>query len=1406
MPRRIGKIVLALIVGALLLVVVCQMVVSYTPKGRTWLGETVARALAEQLHTEVRVGSVTLRSLTYVGVDDLCLLDQQGDTLCAASHVGLTARLLPLLKGRIVIDEVDLFGFDIRLHDDNYRFVVEALREATDDNARRTAELHIRDIELRHGRVQWDSTQVEDVALRARLDEFTQDSLALAVTLMQGAVAGYPTLNEGRLSMTGNPTLGRYEVQEAEVQLGASNVRARGTILAPNPSEPSEPSEPSPSLSIVLPELRAEVVPAEWKMVVPELGALEGTMEVEASVAYADSILSVEGLALRGEGLKLNAEGSVDLASGDFDVRIHEGEFEGSRGNGWDGMAEVLALLSHVDHISIEETALCKMGGAWLLDNLAMTTSLGDVHAEGTLDATGDYDVALRLTDFDLAALLDSVADIPVTHLTTSVTVHGNTDAQTLAGDVVAQDFWVEDELIDRMEGQFSLSPHHIDTQCRLSDREYRVVLGTALTSERAISWDREGLLNLEGRLWVDSLNMQTPTRLYTLQDLDAHLEIDEVGHHLDIFSDAMDLHAAGHPLEGFDFDIHLRQADAIKHLTDDKVHLYDNASIEGYIHVGDSSLRLSADIPDIDIMGNRLRDIHLNARSIDDSADILLRLQRQHEDHMADISLSAQGSPRLLDAVVAWDSHTKATNRGELAMTVEAGSNIHIHPTTVCIADTLWNVHEGDIRLGEALSMDGVGISQGERHLTIGGNPITPGVLDVSLKHIDLAYIFDLIGFDGVLLGGIASGTATVKGLRSTADGQGQSAGLPQVALQMDVEGFTLNKGPMGNMSLDLTCSDDTERGMGLDFTARIREPLEGKLSTVGGLINFPHETLDLNIQADNLDLRFLNHWTKNFFTDMEARGTGHTRVYGTFKDIDLEGDMQLDTFAVNIDASGTRYHSMPGDSIIMRSGILYIRHVNLHDRLHGTDRRVRSGVINGEVYHTKLRRFGYDLNIDIEDFLAFERSTSQEFGASVTAGGNIHVYGKPGTLTVDIEATPTEGTVLDYNLSTPDRVTEGEFITYKKGSRSSKGSKGSRSSKGSSFDRLSFDKLRIRNRSSRVTLSDIDDREDERVNINMHLNPAARLRLALGTGGSDDITLHGDGNLRATYYNKGDFQLYGTYRVDHGSYLLTMADIINKDFQFEKGGTITFGGNPMKADLDLQAMHTVSGVSLNDLATTGFATSSVKVNCLMHLGGQAEAPRLTFDFDIPHVNDDEKRMVRSLISTDEERNMQVLYLLGLGRFYTYDATTNQTETAMNGLLSSTLSGQLNNILSSAIGNRNWNFGTSLSTGSLGWEDMDIEGMLSGRAFSGRLLLNGSFGYRSIPVTGTNFIGDFDVQWLLNPSGTLSIKAYSETNDRYFTKSALTTQGLGFRASKDFNTLRELFAPSIKKKTKDKK
>ncbi|MBQ4296451.1 MAG: translocation/assembly module TamB domain-containing protein, partial [Prevotella sp.] len=222
-------------------------------------------------------------------------------------------------------------------------------------------------------------------------------------------------------------------------------------------------------------------------------------------------------------------------------------------------------------------------------------------------------------------------------------------------------------------------------------------------------------------------------------------------------------------------------------------------------------------------------------------------------------------------------------------------------------------------------------------------------------------------------------------------------------------------------------------------------------------------------------------------------------------------------------------------------------------------------------------------------------------------------------------------------------------------------------------------------------------------------------------------------------------------------------------------------------------------------------FSTNNIRVNCVMNIEGTPNQPTVDFDLEMPTVNSDAEQMVRSVINSEEELNQQVIYLLTIGRFYNQDTDTenetgqSQTSLAMQSLLSGTISQQINSVLSNVIKSNNWNFGANISTGNEGWNNAEYEGLLSGRLLNNRLLFNGQFGYRDNPNATTSFIGDFDIQYLLFPNGNLAVKVYNQTNDRYFIKNSLNTQGIGLIMKKDFNGWRELLGLDNRKRKKEK-
>ena len=175
-----------------------------------------------------------------------------------------------------------------------------------------------------------------------------------------------------------------------------------------------------------------------------------------------------------------------------------------------------------------------------------------------------------------------------------------------------------------------------------------------------------------------------------------------------------------------------------------------------------------------------------------------------------------------------------------------------------------------------------------------------------------------------------------------------------------------------------------------------------------------------------------------------------------------------------------------------------------------------------------------------------------------------------------------------------------------------------------------------------------------------------ARDMKVIMDPVAGDNITARGNGNFQVQFYNKGEFQMFGTYTIDNGMYKISMKEIIRKDFALQSGSTVTFTGDPYQANLDVQAVHTVNSVSLSDLSTDASLTqSTVKVNCLMNLTGSLANPTIKFDLELPTVNEEDRELVRSATSTEEQMNTQIIYLLGIGKFYAYDYAENSNRSS---------------------------------------------------------------------------------------------------------------------------------------------
>lgn len=844
-----------------------------------------------------------------------------------------------------------------------------------------------------------------------------------------------------------------------------------------------------------------------------------------------------------------------------------------------------------------------------------------------------------------------------------------------------------------------------------------------------------------------------------------------------------------------FAFQVQLQDTVLFERLLDTDLRLPRKSTFVGTISDAIGQISMQMHIPQLQMGAQELQNLECRAESGSSSLQTSMQCVRIIKDQPVELNLDAYAINDKVTSRLRWDNKREVSHTGDISMTGTIHRDLSDSPTInarmnesrIVIGDTLWQIKPATIRYHDkVVDVADLSISQAQRHINIGGriSELDSDTLKAELADIDISYIMDLVNFHKVDFDGKTTGSIYATSLMKK----------PLADAFLQVKDFTFNAAKMGDMDLYANWGKQ-ERAIVLE--ADMKGPIPQHRTQVSGTIipgKGAEDGLNLNIKTNHIDLSFLRKYTEGIFSDLEGRASGWARVFGPFKLVNLEGDMFVNEMKMHVMALGTDYR-LAGDSVTLRPDNIWVRNAHVYDQVGMPGMNEHMATVNAHMMHDALKDLRFDINIDARDFLGynFPHQGSMNFYGTVYADAQVHMSGEPGTVNIDVSATPMSGTTIKYNVATPGTVTETEFVTYVQNlSNSPQGG------------RLSDATLPLEGDGEEA--EEATSIGDLRINFDIDANPDAQIHLLMDPRSGDYITLGGNGKLHANYYNKGRFQLFGTYRISEGNYRMSIRDLIRKDFTFQPDGTIIFGGDAMKAALNLKATHTVPNVSLDDLGTSGLGLSNTRVDCIMNIGGIARDPVITFDFDIPNANEDEKQMIRSMLNTEEERDLQAIYLLGVGRFYSYGTLLDTKQTkggmAMNSVLSSALSSQFNQIMSQALGGSSWSFGTNLRTGEEGWEHLDVEGSLSGKMLSGRLIFNGNFGYREnkYKIGNNNFIGDFDIQYRLSPRSPFSLKAYNQTNDRYFTQSSLTTQGIGIKFQRDFNHFLELFHRTKKK------
>ncbi|MBQ0114688.1 MAG: translocation/assembly module TamB [Bacteroidales bacterium] len=804
--------------------------------------------------------------------------------------------------------------------------------------------------------------------------------------------------------------------------------------------------------------------------------------------------------------------------------------------------------------------------------------------------------------------------------------------------------------------------------------------------------------------------------------------------------------------------------------------------TVNGLINDNDNTFNINVNAPYI-LSGKKLIEgTCLTAKNNPDNGSVALNAKTllPLKQGKMSVNIDAAGINDHLDANVGWKVLREQDFHGDLNISAmldrcedkSIKALINVNPTQMVFNDTAWQVEPATVEVANGrVTVNNIQGHNAKQYIKINGfaskNPNDN--LCLELNNVSLDYVFETLNINHVSFGGRATGKFYASNLFSKTP--------TMYTPQLHVDKLSYNNALMGDADIESHWLNDEKA---VSLRANLSQS-NGKTSVIDGAIFAGDDSLHLTFNCDHANVGFLKPYMAAFTSDVQGEVSGKAVLLGNFHTINLYGDVKADSLRFKLDYTNV-YYTCRGDSVHMKPNLITFNDVKIHDREGNT--ASMTGWLRHDSFHSPSFNFAVT---GAKNLLCYDTNPSINpiWYGQIYGNGAAFVTGEPGIVDIKVNMTSAPKSKFTFVLSDAEEAYDYKFITFRDRNRTD-----------AIVPPVETDTVPeiVRQLTAKAAQEVEGPPTQYFIDLQGDITPDAQVVVVMDPVGGDQIKATGHGNLRLTYNNNDEMTMFGKYTLEKGNYNFTLQDIIVKDFTIRDGSSISFQGDPYAAMLDIEAVYSLNA-NLKDLDES-FVTdneikrSNVPVNALLRAKGIISQPAISFDLEFPTLTTDAYRKVKSIISTDEMMSQQILYLLVLNRFYTPDyMNATNTNNELTSMASSTISSQLSSILGKM--SDKWSIAPNFRSNKGDFSDVEVDVALTSQLLNNRLLFNGNFGYRDNAYnnSNSNFIGDFDIEYLLNAKGSLRLKAYNHFNDQnYYVRNALTTQGVGIVWKHEFD------------------
>lgn len=586
-------------------------------------------------------------------------------------------------------------------------------------------------------------------------------------------------------------------------------------------------------------------------------------------------------------------------------------------------------------------------------------------------------------------------------------------------------------------------------------------------------------------------------------------------------------------------------------------------------------------------------------------------------------------------------------------------------------------------------------------------------------------------------------------------------------------VENFTLNKYAMGDLEIGIEGNENlTSFAVNTQF---INEKNEG-FRTIGNIFIRNDKTyLELDASLQKLNLSPFNPLTEGILSNLRGNMTGWAHISGFLTNPNVEGTIKLENAGMGIPYLNIDTSFDPNATITLKNNNFIFNDIGLTDVVYKT-----KAVLAGKIYHKNLLDWFLDLSIDTKNnrFLVLNTTSVDNdlFYGTGFIKGNATISGNVNNLILKVNAVTGEGTKFKIPLSDTQTVGDDSFINF-----------------------VAKKKVIDDNELQETTFEGIE------MYFDLNVLPTAEVEIIIDPKTNSNLLGRGAGTLLFEINTNGKFNMWGDFITTSGVYNFKYENIIDKKFKVLPGGSITWNGNPLSAEL--QNLKAVYSLYANPAVLLESSQYNRKINTQVQISleGSLSHPQTVFDINFPDSNSGLISELEYHLKDTDKKQLQAFSLLLQGNFLS-DTSAGEKVVAYNML--ETATGIFNQLL--AGNDDKLNLGISYESGVIdpnqSYNTNDRLGITFSSQITDRFLINGKLGIPIGGVTQTAIAGDIEAQYLLSKDGNLSIKAFNRENEvqQYLLDKIGYTQGVGIFYKIDFNSFKELLNQILARKKEE--